>query len=122
MRPPASPADQRGWLDFAPAVALLIVSTIGVFVAALSPSGDHGQYAVVAPPWYGFAQTIGLIDAAGGDIVEFGDLTNIVIVHSSNPRFVRALYHAGAWLVIDPVGLRGCFGFESIPPQISGDI
>jgi hypothetical protein len=109
-------------LDFAPAIALLIVSTVGIFVAAFSPSGDHGQYAVVAPPWYGFAQTIGLIDAAGGDIVEFGDLTNIAIVHSANPGFVRALYHAGAWLVIDPLGLRGCFGFGRNAMRQSGGI
>ena len=122
MKPPAPPADKPSWLDFAPAVALLIVSTVGVFVAALSPSGDHGQYAVVAPPWYGFAQTIALIDAAGGDIVEVGDLTNIVIAYSGNPRFVRALYRAGALLVIDPVALRGCFGFEQNPTARSGAI
>lgn len=120
MKPAASRPDRGGWLDFAPAAALLMVSAVGVFVAALSPSGDHGQYAVVAPPWYNFAQTAGLIGAAGGDIVEFGNLANIVIVHSIDPRFVQALYRAGAWLVIDPVGLRGCFGFEQNTAQISG--
>jgi len=108
MTSPASRTDDRGWRDFAPAAALLLVSSVGVGVAALSPSGDHGQYAVVTPPWYNFA----LIGTAGGDIVEFGDLANIAIVHSADPGFVRALYRAGAWLVIDPAGLRGCFGFE----------
>ncbi|MDR3529202.1 MAG: hypothetical protein P4L90_01405 [Rhodopila sp.] len=58
----------------------------------------------------------------GGDIVDVGRLANIVIVYSARPGFVRALYRAGAWLVIDPVGLRGCLGFERNPPQTPGGV
>src|ERR1700690_1754433 len=75
-------------------------------------SGDYGQYLVVAPPWFSLAQTVGLVDTAGGNIVDFGGLPSVVIVHSTNPRFARALHRAGAWLVIDPVRPRGCWGFE----------
>ena len=121
-RDPTVISDRRRWLDLAPAIVLLIVSTVGIMVAALRPSGDHGQYAVMAPPWYSLGQTIGLVDTAGGQIVGFGDLRNVVIVHSDHPRFVRALYSAGAWLVIDPVGLRGCLGFDQDPTGMSGPV
>jgi hypothetical protein len=96
-------------------MVLLIVSAVGVLAAALSPTADRDQYAVVAPPWYGPAQTAGLVGIAGGDIVDVGGLPNVVIAHSTSPGFIRALYRAGAWLVIDPVRLRGCLGFEPHP-------
>jgi hypothetical protein len=112
MRCEIAVTDRRGWQDFMPAMVLLIVSAAGIFVAALSPSGDYGQYVVVAPPWFSLAQTVGLVDMAGGDIVDVGGLPSVVIVHSTNPRFVQALHRAGAWLVVDPVRPRGCWGFE----------
>src|ERR1700686_2894063 len=111
MKYPTARTDRRSWLDFAPAIALLVVSAGGILMTGLSPSGDHGQYAVVAPPWYNLTQTVGLVATAGGDIVGLGNIAVVVIAHSENPGFVRALYRAGAWLVIDPVGLRGCLGF-----------
>jgi hypothetical protein len=122
MRQPTSKTEERSWWDFAPAIALLIISAVGIFVSALSPTGDRGQYAVVAPPWYNLTQTIGLVAAAGGDIVDFGGIAAVIIVHSEHPGFIRALYHAGAWLVFDPVGLRGCLGFARDVPRTSGDV
>jgi hypothetical protein len=120
MRLPGARTNGHEWRDLLPAAALLIVSTAAIVATALSPSGDRGQYAVVAPPWYTIGQTVELIVAAGGDLIDFGDLTNVVIVHSDRPAFVWALYRAGAWLVIDPVGVRGCFGFEQSPARTSG--
>jgi hypothetical protein len=122
MRHPRARADRRSWLDFTPAIALLIVSAVGILISALSPSGDRGQYAVVAPPWYNFAQTAALVATAGGDIVDFGAIADVVIAHSENPGFVRALYRAGAWLVIDPVALRGCLGFARISARRLGEV
>jgi hypothetical protein len=122
MREPTARTDRRSCLDFAPAIALLIVSAVGILMAALSPSGDRGQYAVIAPPWYNFVQTAGLVATAGGDIVDFGAIADVVIAHSENPGFVRALYRAGAWLVIDPIALRGCLGFARDPAPRSGNV
>jgi hypothetical protein len=98
--------------DFLPAGALLIVGLGVLAIATLSPSGRHGQYAVIAPPWYSLAQTISLVRAANGGIVDVGNPGNMVIAFSDKPDFVRALYRAGAWLVIDPMRLRGCLGFR----------
>jgi hypothetical protein len=109
-------------MDFAPAIALLIVSAGGIFMAALSPSGDRGQYAVVAPPWYNLTETVELVATAGGDIVDFGSVADVVIVHSESQGFVRALYRAGAWPVIDPVKLHGCLGFARDSARSSGDV
>jgi hypothetical protein len=117
-----SKTENQGWRNFAPAIALLIISAVGILVAALCPTGDRGQYAVIAPPWYDLMQTIGLVSMAGGDIVDFGGTAAVILVHSENPGFIRALYHAGAWLVFDPVGLRGCLGFARDAARISGDV
>ena len=103
--------DGRRLRDLAPAIVLLVVSAVGIFVAALSPSANRGEYAVMAPPWYTLAQTVGLIARAGGDLVDVGRVTSVVIAHSASPRFVGALYRAGAWLVVDPVRLGGCLEF-----------
>jgi hypothetical protein len=122
MRHPTAGTDSRNWLDLAPAIALLIVSIGSIFAATVSPSGTRGQYAVVAPLWYNQTQTIELVGIAGGDIVDLGGIANIVIAHSDNPGFTRSLYHAGAWLVIDPIGLRGCLGIEQGFQRISGNV
>lgn len=107
------------WRDLVPAGVLLCVGLVGLVIATLSPSGRDGQYAVVAPPWYDLPQTIALIRAADGGIVDAGGPNNVVIVHSVDPAFVDAAYRAGAWAVIDPMQLRGCVGFKpaSLPAQ-----
>jgi hypothetical protein len=61
-----------------------------------------------------------LVHAAGGGIVEVGGLSNVLIVHSADQNFVAALYQAGAWLVIDPLKLRGCLGFSQDPASPRG--
>lgn len=98
--------------DLGSAAALLVAGIVGLLAATLSPSGKDGQYAVVAPPWYRPGETIALIQKADGGIVDMGGPANIVIAHSENPNFVHRLYGAGAWLVIDPLRLRGCVGFR----------
>ena len=122
MRDWTAKTNRGSWQDFAPAITLLIVSAAAIFVAALSPSGDRSQYAVVALPWYNLTQTVELVATAGGDIVDFGSMADVVIAHSESAGFVRALYRAGAWLVIDPVGLRGCLGFARDSARSSGNI
>jgi len=102
------------WRDFIPAAVLMIVVTAAIAAATLWPSGDRGQYAVVAPPSYDLGRTITMVQAAGGSIVYVGGLKNVVILHSADKNVVAALYHAGAWLVIDPHLLRGCAGFHRV--------
>lgn len=118
---PAAKAEHGfAWRDLVPAVALLFVGMFGLVAATLAPTGKDGQYAVIAPPWYDLRQTITLIKTAGGGVADIGGPANIVIAHSEKPGFVRSLYGAGAWLVIDPMQLRGCVGFKPAPDQEQG--
>jgi hypothetical protein len=94
-----------------PAVALLMTGLAALAVATLMPTGAGGQYGVVAPPWYTLSRTIALVQRAQGQISDAGGPANIVIAHGRGPGFEHALYAAGAWLVIDPMQLRGCAGF-----------
>jgi hypothetical protein len=103
-----------------PALALLIVSAIAIVAAGFSPTGAGGQYALIAPPWFDQGQTMQLAGAAGGDVVDIGGFSNVMIVHAKDPNIVRALYAAGAWLVLDPARLRGCLGFTASPPAPVG--
>lgn len=98
----------RGRRDFAPAILLLILGVLGLVAATLAPSGKSGQYAVIAPPWYSTGQTISLIQDAGGRIATINPASHIVIAHSDKAGFDFDLYRAGAWLVLDPMRVRGC--------------
>jgi hypothetical protein len=112
MNSPPACAEVRCWRDCGPALILLIVGAIGIAAGSSYPAGHNGQYALLAPPWYDFEQATALVDEAGGGIVGFGTLPVFLIVHSERPGFVRALYRAGAWLVIDAGRLGSCLGFE----------
>ena len=105
-----------------PAVGLLVLGLAGLVLATLSPTGAGGQYAVIAPPWYTLSRTLGLVRQAGGDIADAGGPANIVIVHARGPGFARALYRAGAWLVVDPGQLRGCAGFAPVSGPAGGGL
>jgi hypothetical protein len=119
MRHHIETTDERSWPDFLPASALLFAGSISIAVAMLSPSPSLRQYAVIAPPWYDSAQTVRLVAAAGGNFVDLGGLGNIIIAHSEKPEFVQALYNAGAWLVVNPGSLRGCWGLDRKAAQVS---
>lgn len=100
-----------------PAAGLLVLGLAGLVIATLTPSGAGGQYAVVAPPWYTLPRTIALVQKAQGRISDAGGPAYIVIAHGQGPGFEHALYAAGAWLVLDPMRLRGCAGFA---PGVAG--
>jgi hypothetical protein len=109
---PQRPASQEAdWHELIPAAVLLVVGLATFVVVGLGPVAGRDQYAVVAPPWYGIEQTAALVLAAGADIVDAGGLGNVLIVRGSGADFSRSLYRNGAWLVLDPVHLRGCLGF-----------
>ncbi len=109
------PADQTRLKDLLPALALLLFSTVAVFLATLQPAADRGQFAVIAPPWYSLRQTAALVARAGGQIVGAGGLDNVMIAHSDQAAFSGEIYRAGAWLVLDPLLLRGCLDLPSRP-------
>ncbi len=112
-------ADPSRLKDLLPALGLLLFSTVSVFLATLRPAEDRDQFAVVAPPWYSLMQTAALVARAGGSIVGAGGYGNVIIAHSNHAAFQDALYQAGAWLVLDPLLLRGCLGLTAPLPRPS---
>jgi len=89
----------------------------GLAATTLIPSGENGQYAVIVPPGYNAGRAIMLIQRAGGRVVAITPGRHIVIAHSERPGFERDLYRAGAWLVVDPLRLRGCGKAPSSLPK-----
>ena len=94
------------------ALALLVASVLAIGAMALMPTERTVHVVVVAPPWYSAAQTMGMIAAAGGRIVEPGRYENMMIAAPAPDQSARdllaALHRSGAWLTWDAFTLRGC--------------
>jgi hypothetical protein len=108
--PDGHTVSRNPWSGLLPAAALLLSSVFATLLIGLAPAAGQTQLAVIAPPWWNLMQTAEMVGAAEGDVVDIGGLPNVVIAHSDDPGFVAALYRRGAWLVLDPVLLRGCLG------------
>jgi hypothetical protein len=93
-----------------PAILLSVASTVAMLAIVLTPDPSTSSFAVITPPWFDSARTMGLIESAGGSIVDMGGMPNIIVAHSNDPGFVKSLYRAGAWLVVNPLGAGGCAG------------
>ncbi len=94
--------------DFLPACVLLVLTVMTFAVLSALPGRDQRQLAVLFPPGVGVVAAAARVAGAGGELVDVGWLPNIVIAASDTPGFSRALYKAGAWLVINPIVARGC--------------
>ncbi|MBB3610650.1 hypothetical protein [Rhizobium sp. BK602] len=118
MTPKAS-SEHGGLAALLPALALLLVSALGIGAMTYGNPAPDAQMAVVGPPWWTQDQMVSLIAAAGGRVIAGGTLPNIIIVRRA-PEGERApdepedlsaaLYAAGAWLVLDAPGTRSCLG------------
>ncbi|WP_291976857.1 hypothetical protein [Chelatococcus sp.] len=84
-----------------------------MLVASLARSSANGQYVVVAAPWADLSQTINVIAAADGGLLEIGGLSNIVIAASTRADFPASVRAAGAWLVFPSPRLAGCFSAQA---------
>ncbi|WP_378944690.1 hypothetical protein [Paracoccus sp. R86501] len=96
------------WIDFAPALALLLAGIVALAVATLVASPVQGQYLVLAPG-AGGGQLTDLVYRAGGGVVGLGGLPGIAIAASDDPDFRSAMKAQGAWAVLPSSRLLGCF-------------
>ncbi len=92
-----------------PALLLLAVGLSGLVIASLWPSSDSRQYIVVTTPGSTLAQSFSVVAMAGGGVIEVGRFPNIIIAASTRSDFPQSLRKAGAWLILSPGRLRGCF-------------
>ncbi len=94
-------------LTWAPSAALAIGSTLAAGAASLGPA-PGGPVAAFYPPWWGANRSL-LAAAAGGLPVRFGAARFVVVVVPETANAVRLLRQNGAWLLLDPRALGGCF-------------
>lgn len=91
-----------------PAALLLAAGLAGLAAASSAGAGGTGSYAVIASPGSTLADSINIVRAADGRLVQPGRFANIVIARSDRRDFPDALRRAGAWAVIDAPSPGGC--------------
>ena len=95
--------------DLWPALALAAVAIVALGVLSLSPDADAREVAAVFPPWMTMSERMEKVAAAESVAVDEGAWGNIVLVSMATADSRAALLRAGAWFVLDPRALRGCF-------------
>ncbi|MPT46979.1 MAG: hypothetical protein E2598_00980 [Sphingobium sp.] len=105
--------DKPTMRDVLPALFLLMIGIFGLAAATLFSVPTGPQYVVITAPGSSLAETISVIAHAQGGIVSTGRYSNIVVAASDRPDFVQSLRRAGAWLVVNPTQISGCYGKQS---------
>ena len=89
--------------------ALPALLAVGSIVGALSLAKPKlGPVAAVFPPWWETGRTIRAA-ATAGRIVGFGAANFVVIVVPETAKIDSQLRAAGAWMLLDPKSVGGCF-------------
>lgn len=104
---PSARSSSGEWL---PAALLLATGLAALMFVSVSASGRAGQYLVVLPPGSGAGETLSVVAAADGALVEPGRFGNIAFAGSPDPGFGRTARAAGAWIVVPSPLLAGCGG------------
>ncbi len=73
------------------------------------PKDANEGVAVVFSPWVDEAEAMTRIAENGGAIVRKGAFSFIAVALPKSPDFARRIRSAGAWLLLDPQFLDGCF-------------
>jgi hypothetical protein len=92
-----------------PALLLMVFGLAGLATASLMGVAPDGRYVVIAPPWSSVENTMSLIGAADGGVLEPGRFPNIMIAASERSDFPGRARAHGAWLVVRPPLAAGCF-------------
>jgi hypothetical protein len=105
---PCADESSSRWRDFIPAGLLLCVGALVITLMAAWPSPDQQEVAVMLAPGDGLPQAEALASRIDAQLVDLGGLPNVFIFRSTHPGLVATLYRSGAWLVLNPLGARGC--------------
>ncbi|MEQ8349530.1 MAG: hypothetical protein RIB84_28095 [Sneathiellaceae bacterium] len=108
--------------DVWPALALAAAAIVGLGIMSLSPPADARQVAAVFPPWLSMAERMERVTAARGVAVDEGAWGNVVLVSLPSGTGRGALLRQGAWFVVDPRALRGCFSAAAAAYAPGGEI
>jgi hypothetical protein len=95
--PAAQPADRVAiW----PCVGIGLICVLSVVVLAAWPRAGT-PVAVVFAPWVSLDDIHRRTIDAGGQLIDFGGVTGVVVAQSAEPAFVKRLYAQGALWVLD---------------------
>ncbi|ONG47814.1 hypothetical protein BKE38_22610 [Pseudoroseomonas deserti] len=104
------------WRSLRPAALLLAASLGGTALLGVVAPRPAATMAVIGAPWWDAPRMAGIAVAAGARLVDAGRFDNVLIVRRAEGEEIdlaAALYSAGAWLVLDAAGPRGCLaGFS----------
>jgi len=94
------------------AAGLCAISVVTMATLQAQPR-DPTRVAAVFAPWTAGERAMTQVAQAGGVIVRRGVIDAIVVAEGDDPNFIRRLYAAGAWAVIDPDAWGGCLAGQS---------
>ena len=104
------------WRRLRPAVLLLAASLGGIALLGAIAPRPAATMAVIGAPWWDAPRMAAIAVAAGARLVDAGRFDNVLIIRRAEGEdtdLAAALYGAGAWLVLDAPGPRGCLaGFS----------
>ncbi|WP_159993125.1 hypothetical protein [Roseomonas sp. 18066] len=104
------------WRSLRPAALLLVASLVGTAALGIVAPRPAATMAVIGAPWWDAPRMAAIAIAAGARLVDAGRFGNVLIVRrgeGEDTDLAAALYTAGAWLVLDAPGPRGCLaGFS----------
>jgi len=84
-----------------------------------APSDARSGVAVVFAPWVGQAQAMALVADSGGALVRTGGFSFITVAIPVSPDFADRVRSAGAWFLLDPQLVDGCFSTDTFLQQDS---
>lgn len=96
------------WQDFMPACLLLCVCLLALAWMVARPAPRQQEVAVLLSPADGLPEAEALARRVGAQLVDTGGLPNVFVFKSAQSDFIETLYRSGAWLVINPLTVRGC--------------
>ena len=96
---------------FLPAGVLFLLGLIGLGVLSLRPYEGDGAVVALFPPWWETTDAfMAAIGADVGHVVASGRWPSMVLIPADGIDPRPRLREAGAWLLLEPTGLAGCFG------------
>ena len=92
------------------ALLLLAASALGTAWLGLRPPATvDAPVAAIFPPWWDAQRAFAAAASAGGAVVRKGAWSNILVVTAGDGDLPGRLRTAGAWLLVNPTALGGCF-------------
>jgi hypothetical protein len=96
------------WFDTALIAGTALLGLMVTATHALTPRDPLAPVAVIFAPWIGADTALAAAADAGGQVLQGGALSSIVVVRPIDAGYAARASERGAWFVADAATLRGC--------------